>query len=597
MRLPTILLALLTLNVAFAAPPPTWTPPNALVEDFNRALAALNAGNPGQAVTIAEKLAAKAPSCGMVLLLLGQAQSLANAPDAALETLQRAVKLFPDEAAVHAALAQSAFGAQQFGLAAEEGGRALDMQPDNLGIATLAVQTSLRLGDVEAARARLAKARIGAADAACLDAFVRVEANDPVGARTRLAECDGGADPQLRTVAVTAVATLGDDDTARRAMREQAAELGIASYDLVRRGEDLLNAGRYAEAVQALQAAQVALPKDLSIRVNLGIALAELGRYAEAEAALTDAVTGDTWIDVHASGHMSGITTMRTEERLRALQREAAALLVRVQALDARTGPAAATLAAARKRHGDVLELVVAEAELRFAEGKPAEGWPLLRAAAARGEANVALARGIARFGATHPEGLDPVAAGYVRAHGQTVDLLNLAVAEYNGKAWGPCLADAEAVLARDPAAAPAADIAYRCAVAGGEPDRAAPHLAALGADVDRALVHDHALALQERDRHADALALLARYPATGAEEPMLRRLALDSHLRLKQWTEAAALAARPGLEPMYLTWVGQQLLRGGRKADAARILGETCPKLAGADAEGCRALLAEAGR
>ena len=62
--------------------------------------------------------------------------------------------------------------------------------------------------------------------------------------------------------------------------------------------------------------------------------------------------------------------------------------------------------------------------------------------------------------------------------------------------------------------------------------------------------------------------------------------MTVTSHLALGQYAEAAGLVGKPGLEPQFVAWVGQELVRADRKVDAARVLGEVCPKLTGEDAE-----------
>ncbi len=590
MRILTLLL-LLAAGAAHAKPPAAeWAPPDKLIDEYNRAVDALNAGNPAEAERIVSKIVAKAPDCGLALVMLGQARTRLNRPQDALEPLQHAVELFPDESEAHGALAESAFGAQQFQVAETASGRAAELAPTDPVAAAFAVQASLRLGHAEEAVKRLARAQIGDADRACIHTLLLAETGDTAAAVERFAACDATAEPGIRSMAEAehAIAVGGGQE----ALKKSARELGIAGYDLVARGAELVGAGRHAEALPVLEAALVAFPKDVSVRMNLAHAFLELERYKEAEATLGEILASDTWVDVHASGGMSGIVTKRGEDWMRETQRDAAALLVRVQARASRFGPATKTLADARKRFGDAIELVVAEAELSAEDGRPADAWALLRAAAAREAGNADLAGAIAWLSVDAPSGLDPGMVAYVRAHGETIDRLNLAFGESNGGDHAGCLEDAEAVLAKDPKAPRAAEVGYACAVRAELVDRAYPILVQLGTGADRRVVHDHALALQHKDRHAEALSLLALYPADGEMEPKLRALALRSHVALEQWPEVVTLAAKPGLDPQFQAWVGQELAQAERRNDAARVLGDACPRLSGKDADTCKELL-----
>ncbi|MDP2315214.1 MAG: tetratricopeptide repeat protein [Pseudomonadota bacterium] len=592
----SLLTFFLWIGVSYAKPPvASWEPPPELVEDYNRAVATMNEGNPAKAEEIARKVVAKAPDCGMALLLLAQVRNRQNHPADAVEVVRHAAALFPEQSFTHAVLAEAAFGAQQFDLASEASARALALAPADVSIVSMAILTSLRLGDVKEARARLARVTLSEPSVACLEVGILLEEKDIAAARARFATCDASADPNLLGNAKSQMAAHTNDVDA---MFERASEMGVSGAELVERGLNLFVANRCEEAVPVLDAAMVAVPKDVGVRVNRAQCLVKLGRLEEAEAALAEVLASDTWVDLHMSGAMTGITSKSQEELLRAVQRQAAVLLIEVQVKRSRTKEAATSLAKARERYGEVVEIVIAEADLRTAEGRAPEGWTLLRAAMTRFPEEPLLAKRLAHAAVDDPGALDAAIVAYVRANGTVIDRYNLGVAGGNGQDWALCTDELAWVATAEPTRRAAAEGAYSCAVSGGEVDRAFVLLGPLGNTPPGSGVHNHALALQKLDRHADALSLLKLYPATDpALEVGLRDLTIRSHLALGQLGEVVPLVLKPGLEPRFVTWVGQELLNAGRKNDAARVLGGTCAKLTGDDATWCTEMLAEAGR
>ncbi len=586
-----ILTMALWIGAALAkAPVAAWEPPTALHEEFNRAVAALNEGNPARAEEILTRVVAKAPDCGMALVLLGQARSRQNHAVEAIEVLGHATELFPEQWMAHVALAEAAFGAQDFVVASQASGRGLDLNPGHPGTASVAVLSSLRLGDLVEARARVARTTLSAPDRACLDVGILLEATDIPAARSRLLACDDTAEVSLRTNARSLMAVHTNDNAA---LYDNAEALGLSGFALAERGGLLLEAGKCAEALPVLDAAMVALPKDVGVRVNRAQCLVNEGRLEDAERAITEVVASDTWVDLHVSGAISGITLKSQEVRLQAIQRQAAVLLIDVQVRRTRTTEAAASLAKARARYGEVVEIVLAEAELVTAQGHAAEGWSLLQAAMTRFPAEPLLAARLAHRAVGDPTGLNAAVVAYVRAQGTLVDRQNLGLAENNGKDWVGCRVDLAAVAAADPTQKRAAENAYVCAVLSKDVDAAFALLGPLGDTAPRDRVHDHALLLQHAKRHTDALSLIKLYPtAEPTMDAAMRRVAITSHLALGQHAEAVALVGKPGLEPKFLAWVGQELVRADRKVDAARVLGEVCPKLTGEDAVTCGQLL-----
>ncbi len=591
-----ILTLTLWIGIALAkAPAAAWQPPENLVEDFNRGVTALGEGNPGKAEDIATRLVAKAPDCGMVLVLLGQARSRQNRPADAVDVLLHAVELFPDEWTAHLVLTEAAFAAQDFRVAFDASGRALALKPADPGTVGAALLASLRLGDLEEARARLDRSTLSEPDVACLDVQILLESKDIPAAQARFPACDATASPAVskNTHAMMAAHTLDE-----AALYDAAEAHGLTGFALAERAGRLYNAGKYAEALPMFDAARVALPKDVGVRVNRAQCLLHVGRLEEAEAALVEVVASDTWVDLHVSGVMTGITMKSQEVRLQGIQRQAALLLVDVQVRRSRTTEAATSLANARARYGEVIEVVIAESSLVTAQGHPGEGWSLLQAAMTRFPAEPMLVDALVRRAVDDPPGLNAAVVAYVRAHGTLGDRQNLAVAEYNGEDWVGCSEDYAAVASADPARTEAAETAYVCAVLAEDTDRAFALLGPLGDRAPRGYVHDHALVLQKAGRHADVLALLKLYPTADPKlEGMMRRLAVTSHLELGQHAEAAALATKPGLTPRFLAWVGQELLNADRNTDAARILVGTCEQLEGDDAKWCGELVEEAGR
>lgn len=601
------LLVGLLLALSLPAAAATWEPSTqAGVDLYDQGYQALRGRDPKGAEAAFKKLLQSEPKCGMAMQGLGYALLFQNRSGEAKTLLQEVTQLYPDRPAAWTTLSEASFAAQDFGLAKSSANQAIRLDPESLD-AQMALQGVLmRTGEYKAAGAALdaAQLHIPGAEIACLEAQLRLEEKDLAQARQLLVECRRAEREDL----VTMVEGLVAQASGRTAEASQLmGALGVDTVSQVVRATEQYNAGDPASAAKTLDAVLAKNPDRLDARILRGQARASLGDKKGARADLEIAFQGDTWVEVHNTGMMSGILRKSDEEKLQRMVVEGASLLVRILVEDKDLTRARTVLGQARKIAATGAALDAAEAWLLAAEGKDKAAWDLLSAAIVRGERDPLIREIAGQMAYKSLSTASPVVLAAIRAQGPAVARFNLASALANASRPADCLAEVVATPEGERATMDAElrlrfdRLGYRCAVESEEMVAADAKLRTLtgaGVKLDPSLFatgFNHALLLGKGGQPEAALGVLALLaPADLRAKQKVLSLRLESLAALGRWEQAAAEAASPDADPADLAWLAAQLANAERPQEARALLQRACPALTGEDQAQCKALLAE---
>lgn len=582
----------------------TWEPGADVVEQYNMGKLALEARNPTVAESDFRAVLSAQPGCGMASQGLAYALLFQNRSREAKSLLQQTAAAFPDNPSIHTSLSEASFAAQDFELAREAALDAIRLDPESLDAEMALQAVYLRLGEYKAAGHALdeAELHLPGPELACLEAQLKLEESDLNTARELLKECKRASREDL----VTTVEGLIAQASGRKAEASQLmSALGVDTVSQVMAAANLYDSGKPADAVRILDEVLKKNPERLDARIIRGQARASLGDKQGARQDLERAFQGDTWVEVHTTGMMSGILRKSDEQKLEIMISEGAAMLVRLLADEGELSRARAVLAEARKLPSQGAAVDAAEAWLLAAEGRVPDGWKVLSKALLAGDSDPILRETAGQLTHRSLSTAPPVVLASIRAQGPASARYNLASALYNNGRSADCLAE---VIATPPAERLTLDAAtlkrfdqlgYRCAVESEDLTSAQGRLAALhlkpGEKLDPELFStgfNHALLLSKRGDVDGAVAVIAVISAPDARSQVkLVSLAVSTLGESGRLDEALVAAADPAADPQDLAWLAGALANAERVADASALLTRACPRLSGQDRADCTAL------
>lgn len=569
--------ALVALGLCFGGPGRAWAGWNvrgAAQATYSEAVLAQARGELESALQGYDAVLRADPGCGtathgrgMVLLRLGQL-------DAAEALARELAAAHPKQAEAHTLLSSARFVKQNFAGARTAAEAALKIEPDGIAANAAMLQVLLRQGETAAARALAAQARerLPSPVGACMEVAVLAELREPVTGA--LADRCAAAGPEL-----IGWMPLGADNSAEEEL----------AY--VREGLDRINAGDAAGAILLLDPVVAARPQRGDARALRGIARARLGEVAGAIEDLTAATTAPDWIVVHRSGAISGVvraSDARSADQLRGI---AAGTLVLLLVEQGRMAEAEAAERQGLARTPDSELLHAARARRLAALGHLEPALALVERLSTSADYDVQ--KVIVEVGVQAGRLPEPALLGLRETAGP--GLLRWASArEAAGDAEG-CLRALGEPAALHPELL---RLGWSCALRIGALDRAEAWRREGGADLTRsrpATAYNHALALRQAGRTAEARALLAPLlaePPANEAGPLLHLgglLALDDG----DLDGALGLAAGPAAPPPLMAQVGARLIKAKRPAEAAPLLRRACPSLEGEEGRACAENLA----
>lgn len=585
----------------------TWEPGPDVVEQYNMGKLALEARNPKVAETDFRAVLAAQPGCGMASQGLAYALLFQNKSREAKALLQTTAAAFPDNPSIHTSLSEASFAAQDFALAREAANDAIRLDPASLDAEMALQAVLLRLGDYKAAGKALdeAELHLPGPELACLETQLKLEQRDLDQARELLKECKRASREDL----VTMVEGLVAQASGRKAeASELMSALGVDTVSQVMTAANLYDSGKPAEAVKILDDVLKKNPERIDARIIRGQSRAKLGDKKGARQDLETAFQGDTWVEVHETGMMSGILRKSDEEKLQIMIAEGAAMLVRLAADDGDLTRARAVLVQARKLPTQGAAVDAAEAWLLAAEGRTTDSWKVLSTALLAGNPDPILRETAGQLAHRSLSTAPPVVLASIRAQGPASARYNLASALFNNGRATDCLAE---VVATPPAERLTLDadmlrrfdqLGYRCAVEADDLVSAGGRLNALGLKpgdkLDPALFStgfNHALMLSKAGDVDGTVKLLGLISAPDKRsQQKLLSLAVSTLGESGRLDEALKAAADPATDPQDLAWLAGALANAERTAEATGLLTRACPQLTGDAGKECKALQAQ---
>lgn len=532
---------------------------------------------------------------GVTLLRKGQLKS-------ALEQLEAVASGWPDRPEGHTALSVARFAAQDFAGARAAGLAAVGAAPSSVDANAALLEVLLRQGDLAEARTTLDAARaagVPSGAVACLEVQVAVEAKDQKTVDKALPLClrSGQAD-----LVVAARSRAGGPDGG--AVGAAASQVGARDLMAVAQAVDLMRDGETGPAVTILDEVLTRSPTRTDARLLRARARAAQGDRAGARADLEQTFNGKTWVDVHASGAMSGILRKSDE---RALLREiarGAGLLVDLLREEGKLDEADARLKEFQGRWPEATPLIIADARLRMGRGDTEGAWAAIDSAIARTPADPDLLQTAGQFALLSPAGMPPRVQARITSGGDWRDRYNLALAERKaGRAPGCRDIASEALSgAGQPTTAEdrarVANLVHRCAVEATDltvADRVLAEAGGPGA-LSATLAYNHALLRQQAGDPSGAWALVSRHaiapPADPAVAAATATLGLRLALELGDLASGLQIAAQPAAPAEERVRLVTPLRQAGRLDDADRVLRTACPDLTGESRARCDAQL-----
>ena len=573
-----------------------WSCSRSSQRAINQAVEALEAGAPDQAAVIYERILLKEPDCGLAGHGLSVALLRQDRPKEAVTLLTELVTAYPGQPEAFTGLSVAAFAAQDFATARTTALQAIAMDSASLEANAALLAVLLRQGELTLAVQVIEEARgkLEGPSLACLEAQVLIEGGEPEQARTLLPYCRQS--PQLALVAAVS-GQLAPNTTAAMADRVGAAAVAGISEAL-----DALSSGDAATARVILDGVLTESPGRVDARILRARCHRTLGDLGAARADLEAAFEGETWIEVHTSGAMSGILLKSHEDQLNTLLADGMGLLIAIQLEAGEVDLARQTLSAAQATLGSGPHLAAADARLLRATGDEAEGWRRLGIALRTWLDEAVLLTVAAEWGLEDPASLPEDAAAALATSSRWEDHYNLAVILYQSGQHAACIAQ---IRSATTASGPAPDdatrrrlwsIGYRCAAqaqdleAAEEAARRADPMSAL----DPVARVNHALMRYSAGQGAAALAPLEDLSGPAAVMSMAATIATRVHGEAEQWREAIAAAQQAPAAERY--WLGQRLISAGDLTAGIGLLRSTCPELTGEERVRCTQLLLQLG-
>ena len=573
-----------------------WEPGPRVADRYNEGTAQLNGGAPLEAEASFRGVLKREPECGMALLGLGMSLLRQNREAEALAALEQASAIFPEEAELLAALSEAAFVAQDFSRAASAAERAVALEPQYFPAHVTLFNTRVRLGAYDDASDGLDRARIhhGGSSVDCLELELRAEVNELRLIDDLWASCQRSGEPTLIAAAgVSRARAVGDYQAVADAARAAGATELAGMAEVNRR----LEAGELDSARVLLNAMIQAAPESPDARLLRANILLVQGDRAGARTDLEAVMSSGAWVDVSASGGLSGVVRYSGELRLFERQVDAGATLARLRAEDGDLAGAEAALADARGRGAPTATLAAAEAAVAFAREDRADGWSALAAGFTSWPDAAALAEVAGEQLLAGVEALPEAVVSALMGSADWTVRYNLAARRFNGGRTEAALSALDGLSHEEGAGAEQIrELRYRAALSTDDLDAADALLDGAPAPAVQPTLQPtlhHVWLRYDAGQSAAALTLLDALGEADAESEraaLLRVVLLSEMGRLDE--ALATVSADSDAGGQALIWVAQGLLAAERNAEAKPVLERACPLLDGEDAVECRGAL-----
>lgn len=571
-----------------------WTCSRSSQRAINNAVEALGAGDPVRAEVMYRKALDGEPDCGMAAHGLGVALIRQDRPAEALALLTDLAATWPEELEVLTALSVAAFAAQDFSTARTAALLAIGQDSTSLEATAALLAVLLRQGEQSLAMQVIedARGKLAGPSLACLEAQVLVEGGQVAAARSLLSYCRQS--PELALVAAVS-GQLAPGSTA-----SLADEVGAAAVAGITEALGALNAGDPATARSILDGVLTASPDRIDARVLRARCHRALGDLDAARTDLEEAFEGESWIEVHASGAMSGILLKSHEEQLNTLLADGIGLLVDILIESGDIAAARQQLTVAEGALGAGPHLAAAQARLLRATGDAAEAWRRLGLALTTWMDEEVLLTVAGEWGLAEPGALPEEAAAALSRSSRWADRYNLAAIYYQSGQHADCISQVRdttgALSLNDAARTQLWGLGYRCASHAQDlrATEEAARFAGPMSSLDPVARVNHALMRYSDGQGHDALAPLAGLSGPPQAAAMAATIAVRVHGEAGEWPEAMSASSRATPADRY--WLGKRLVNEGALAEGISVLSAACPGLAGAERVACTDLLIQLG-
>ena len=568
--MPAVLPLLAVLTPTAAA---EWTCSRSSQRNINQAVAALEANQPDEAEAIYRQILAREADCGLAGHGLGIALMRQNRPGEAAALMTTLATDYPEQPEALTGLSVAAFAAQDFSTARTAALQAVSLDVSSLEANAALLAVLLRQGEISLATQVVEEARgkLAGPTLACLEAQVLLEGGYPDQAQALLSYCKQS--PELALVAAIS-GQLAPATTAAMADRVGAEAVSGISEAL-----DALSSNDPATARAILDGVLTTSPERIDARILRARCHRLLGSPDSARADLEAAFDGETWIDVHTSGAMSGILLKSHEEQLEDLLSDGMSLLIQIQLEAGELEAARQTLTAAQGTLGAGPHLAAAEVRLLRHAGEAEEGWRRLQTALTTWPAHPTLLSLAGEWGLAEPAAMPAPTAAALAASSRWGDRYNLAAIQYQAQRPADCTETIrQAMLSGGPSTDSASrqqlsGLGYRCASQAGDlasTEHFADRLDTLEAQ-DPVARANHGLM-----RYSAGQGLKALEPLEDLEGPD-RVMSLSATISLRVYAEASqydrAIAVSSAAPAAERYWLGQKVLQDHNDIEQGLLL------------------------
>ncbi|MFT5681175.1 MAG: Tfp pilus assembly protein PilF [Myxococcota bacterium] len=572
----------------------SWTCSRSSRGTINHAVEALEANDPARAEVIYRKALTGEPDCGRAAHGLAVSLHHQDRVAEAMALLVDLAETWPEQPEVLTALSVAAFAAQDFPTARTAALQAIGLDSGSLEATTALLAVLLRQGELPLAVQVIedARGKLAGPSLACLEAQVLIEGGQVETARGLLSYCRQS--PETALVAALS-GLLAPGSTASLADR-----VGAAAVAGITEASSALNAGDPATARSILDGVLTTSPARIDARLLRARCHRDLGDLSAARADLEAAFEGDTWIEVHTSGAMSGVLLKSHEELLNAQLANGMGLLVDILVESGEIDAARQRLTLAQATLGTSPHLTAAQARLLRTTGDVAEAWRQLQLALSTWADEAVLLNMAGEWGLAEPETLPEGVADALASSPRWGDRYNLSVIRYQSGQYADCTAQVRsatsALSLTDAARQQLWSLGYRCAAQAQDLDATeeAARFAGPMADLDPIARVNHARMRYAAGQGHDALAPLTDLSGSPQVTEMAATITTRVHGEAEEWSQA--IAASSGAPAPERYWLGQRLAADGDLAKGIGVLSSACPDLIGEERIRCTDLLIQLG-
>ena len=584
----SVLLAFVSLAAA------EWSCSRSSARTINQAVEALESGDPGRAEIIYRSVLQKDPDCGLARHGIGVAMLRQDRPEEAQEWLTELAGEYPEQSEALTALSVAAFAAQDFSTARTAALQAVGIDITSLEANAALLAVLLRQGELTLASQVIEEARgkLEGPTLACLEAQVLAEGGFTDQARVLLPYCRQSTQTAL-VAAISGQLTPGS----RAAMADR---VGVAAVAGIAEALDALNHGDPATARLILDGVLKDSPDRIDARIVRARASRSLGDLSAARTDLETIFEGESWIEVHTSGAMSGILLKSHEEKLSTLLSDGVGLLVDILLESGEVELARQQLTQATATLGAGPHLSAAEVRLLRATGEPEEGWRRLQVALTTWIDAPVLLTLAAEWGLAEPAALPEEAATALAASSRWEDRYNLAGIYHQSGRHPECVTEIRRAAG---SGGPATDdasrlklwqLGYRCAAQAQDLEAIEEAARRTGplTTLDPTSRVNHALLRYSAGQGSAALEPLEALSGSPSVTLLAATITTRVHGEAGSWTPAINAAAGAPAAEQY--WLGQRLVDAGKLAEGIDMLQTACPNLTDDERIRCTQLLVQ---